>query len=89
MEPEGVVLPTPAIGQALSLSHRGEQLSVQELDPEPAVECLGKSVLPRGAWLDVRHGVAAAFCSAPEVVGNELRPVVAAGEHRPVQGRCW
>jgi hypothetical protein len=38
MGPEGVVLPAPAIGQAVSLSHRGEQLGVQELIPEPAVE---------------------------------------------------
>ncbi len=48
MWPEVVVLPAPAVGQALSLSHRGEQeqLSVEELIPEPAVERLGKAVLP-------------------------------------------
>jgi hypothetical protein len=38
MWPEGVVLPAPAVGQALSHSHRGKQFSVEELIPEPAVE---------------------------------------------------
>jgi len=47
VRPEGVVLPAPAIGQALGLIHRGEQLGVEELVPEPAVERLGKTVLPR------------------------------------------
>ena len=47
MGPEGVVLPGPAIGQALGLSHRGEQLGVEEFIPEPAVERLGIAVLPR------------------------------------------
>ena len=45
MGPEGVVLPAPAIGQALGLSHRGEQLGVEEFVPEPAVERLGIAVL--------------------------------------------
>ena len=38
MEPEGVGLLAPAVGEALSLSHRGEQLGVQEFVPEAAVE---------------------------------------------------
>ena len=38
MVPEGVVLPAPAIGQALALSHRGKQFGVEELVCEPAVE---------------------------------------------------
>jgi hypothetical protein len=38
MGPEGVVLPAPAVGQAMSLSHRDEQLGVQEFIPEPTVE---------------------------------------------------
>jgi len=42
-----VVLPPPAISQGLGLVHGGEQLSVQELIPEPAVERLGKAVLPQ------------------------------------------
>ena len=31
MEPGGVVLTTPAVGQIMNLSHRGEQLGVKEL----------------------------------------------------------
>ena len=65
MCPEGVVLPAPAIGQALGLSHRGEQLGVEEFIPEPAVERFSKAVLPRGAWLDVGGGCAAALAPAP------------------------
>ena len=37
MRPERVVLPAPAIGQDLSFWGCGEQLSVEELIPEPAV----------------------------------------------------
>ena len=29
MRPDGVVLPVPAVGRALGLSHRGEQLGVR------------------------------------------------------------
>jgi len=47
MWPERVVLPAPAIGEELGLGSRGEQLSVEELVPEPPVERLGKAVLPR------------------------------------------
>ena len=82
MGPEGVVLPTPAVGQALSLSHRGKQPGVEELIPEPAVERLGKAVLPWGAWLDVGSGGAAAFAPTPQSVGDELGAVVAADECR-------
>jgi len=53
IRPEGVVLPAPAVCQALGLSHRGEQFSVEELIQEPAVERLSKAVLSRGAWPDV------------------------------------
>jgi len=38
MRPLVVVLPPPAISQSLGLGHGGEQLGVQELIPEPAVE---------------------------------------------------
>ena len=65
MRPEGVVLPAPAVGQALGFSHRDKQFSVEELIPEPAVERLGKAVLPRGAWLDVGGRHTAALAPAP------------------------
>jgi hypothetical protein len=37
VQPESVVLPTPTIGQELSLRSRCEQLGIEELIPEPAV----------------------------------------------------
>ena len=82
MRTEGVVLPAPTIGQALGLSHRGEQLGIEKLIPEPAVERFGKAVLPRRSWLDLGRSAAAALAPALERVGNELRPVVAADERR-------
>jgi hypothetical protein len=82
MGPEGVALPAPAVGQALGLSHRGEQLGVEEFVSEPAVERLCKAVLPRGSWLDIGGGGAAGLAPALEGVGNELGAVIAADERR-------
>jgi len=47
MGPEGVVLPSAVIGQGLGFCHGGEQLGIEEFIPEPAVERLGKAVLPQ------------------------------------------
>ena len=80
MSPEVVVLPAPAIGQALGFRHRGKKLGVEEFIPEPAVERLGKAVLPRGSWFDVGSAGAAALAPLPQSVGDEFRPVVAADE---------
>ena len=56
----------PAIGQNPDLRSCGEQLGVEELIPEAAVERLGKAVHPRGSWLDVgRRGGAAGLAPAP------------------------
>ena len=82
MAPEGVVLPAPAIGQALGLSHRGEQLGVEEFVPEPAVERLGIAVLLWRAWLDARGCGAAVLAPSSERVGNELGAVITADEPR-------
>lgn len=38
MGPEGVVLPAPAIGEGLRLCNGAEQLGIEELIAEPAVE---------------------------------------------------
>ena len=66
MRPERVVLPAPTIGQDLRLRSCGNQLGVEELIPEPAIERLGKAVLPRGSWLDVsRAGGAAGLTPVP------------------------
>ena len=82
MGPEGVVLPAPAVGQVLGLSHRGEQLGLEEFVSEPAVDRLDKSVLPRGSWLDLGGGGAAGLAPALEGVGNEHGAVIAADERR-------
>ena len=65
MRPEGVVLPAPPISQALCLCHRGAQLGVDELDPEPAVEQLCKAVLPLLPLLDMRRGGDAGLVPTP------------------------
>jgi len=66
MWPERVVLPAPAISQQLSLWSFGEQLSVDELITELAVERLSKAVLSWGSWLDVgRSGGAAGLAPVP------------------------
>ena len=80
MRPEGVVLPSPTIGQGLRLGHSRKQLRIQEFVPEPAIERLGKAVLPRGSWLDVGRCGGAGFSPAPEGMGDELGPVVAADQ---------
>ncbi len=73
MRPEGVVLPAPAVGQALGLRHRGKQLGVEEFIPEPAVERLGKAVLLRRSWFDVGSAGVAALAPFPESVGVAVR----------------
>jgi hypothetical protein len=67
----------PPIGQDLRLRGCAEQLSVEELIPESAVERLGKAVLPLGTWLDViRTGGGAGRIAVPLSLANEHRPVV-------------
>jgi len=80
MRPEGVVLSAPAVGQALGFRHRGKHLGVEEFIPEPAVERLGKAVLPRCSLLGAGCASAAALAPLPESVGDELRTVVSADE---------
>ena len=58
--------PAPTIGQALGLRHRGEQLSVEELIVEPAIERFRESVLPGGSWRDIsRAGGGAGLTPVP------------------------
>ena len=63
MWPESVILPSPTIGQNLRLWGCGNQSSVEELIPEPAIERFRESVLPRGSWRDVRRAGGGASCS--------------------------
>ena len=73
MGPECVVLPAPAVGQALGFRHRDEQLGIQEFISEPSVERLGNAVLPRRSRFDVGGAGAAALAPFPEGVSDELR----------------
>ena len=81
VRPERVVLPAPTIGQDLRLRSCGNQLGVEELIPEPAIERFRESVLPGGSRGDVgRAGGGAGLTPVPEGLGDELRPVDAADE---------
>ena len=83
VRPERVVLPAPTIGQDLRLRSCGNQLGVEELIPEPAIERFRESVLPGGSRGDVgRAGGGAGLTPVPEGLGDELRPVVAADVRR-------
>jgi len=53
MVAELVLLPAQAVGQTLRFSHHGEEHGIEELILESAVEGFSKTVLPRGACLDV------------------------------------
>jgi hypothetical protein len=66
VRPDCVVLPAPAIGQDLRLWSCGEQLGVEELIPEAAVEGFRESVLPWGSRRDVGcDGGGAGLASVP------------------------
>src|SRR3989442_13838357 len=58
--------------------HGKERLLVETLVPEAAVKALAHPVLPRLAGVNVGGGDARAAEPAPDPVGNEFRPVVAA-----------
>jgi len=78
---ESVALPAPAIGQDLRIWGCGEQLSVEELIPEPSVGGFRESVLPGRSRRDVgRAGGCAGLTPVPYSLGNELRTVVAPDE---------
>ena len=64
--PKGVELPSPAIGEELSLGCCGEKLGVEELISESSIERFRKAVLPRGSRLDVgRAGGVAGIAPVP------------------------
>jgi hypothetical protein len=66
MWPERVVLQAPAISQELSLGSHGEQLGVEELIPEAAIERFRESVLPGRSRRDLgRAGGCAGLAPVP------------------------
>jgi hypothetical protein len=82
MLPECVVLPASAISQELALGSRGDQLDVEEPNPDAPVERLCKVVLPRRYGLDVGRTVGAGLAPVPSGLLNELRAVIAADDRR-------
>ena len=79
----GVVLAPPQGHDSLCLSLAKEQLRVQALVAELAVETLAIAILPGTAWFDVARIDALRLQSALDRVGCELRTVVAAQVLRP------
>ena len=66
MRHDSVVLKAQAIRQDLRLRSCSEQLAIEELVSEAAIERLGKAVLPRGSWRDIsRAGGGAGLAPVP------------------------
>jgi hypothetical protein len=49
MRPDGVVMPAPALDGDLRLAKSVEDLAVEQLVPEPSIEALDVTILPRAA----------------------------------------
>ncbi len=76
-----VAVLAPALNVDLCFSERVKELPVQQFVPEPGgVEALDITVLPRAAPLDKGGFRADRLDPGPDVLRNELRPVVAAHE---------
>jgi len=71
-----VVVPSPLLDQDRGFFQRIEDLRIQQLVPELAVERLAVAVLPRTAGLDEQRGHVQPFEPVPDRMGTELRPVV-------------
>ena len=50
---QGVVVPPPALDHDLCLLERIEDLTIEQLIPEPGIEALDEAVLPRTARSDL------------------------------------
>jgi hypothetical protein len=66
----------PAFGQHTQFLHRVEDLSIQKLITQLAVETLAEAVLSRGAGFDIQRF--RSCCGQPfaQVFGHELRAVI-------------
>ena len=86
VRPLGVVVFSPGFDYDLSLSHRVEQFTVQQLVREPGVEALHIAVLPTAAQFD-KGGLRTDCCDPiTNRPGNELGAIVAAHKcRRPSQ----
>ena len=72
---DGIVMPTPALDDDLSLAERIEYLTVQQLVSEPGIEALDVTILPRTSRRDVRRLRADRRDPHLHGLGYELRPV--------------
>src|SRR5271156_907952 len=72
----GVVFHPPPLRQNLCLLQRIEDFAVQELISQLSVETFTVPVLPRTPRLDVQRLGAHFPQPLPQLLGNELRPIV-------------
>ena len=82
VRPLGVVVLSPAFDDDLGFSQRIEDFSVQQLISEPGVEALDVSVLPGASRFDEGGLRADSLDPGPNVLGNELGPIVASDKRR-------
>ena len=76
MRPDGVVMPTPSLDQHLSFLERVEDLAVEQLVSELAIEGLIEAVLPRAAGLDKEGLDLDPGKPGSNDLGRELRAIV-------------
>ena len=91
--PVGVVVDAPVLDDDLGLEEGVEQLAVEELVAEAAVEALDPGVLPRAARVDEDRVGAVEPAPVGDGMGDELGPVIEPQVRRgaalggdPVQG---
>ena len=78
MRPELVVMPPPSFDEHFSLLQCVEDLSIQQLIPELAVEALVVAVLPRAPGFDEERLHIDPAEPFTDHLGGELGPVVGA-----------
>lgn len=76
MRADGVVVPPPLFDDDLGFSQRVEDLTVEQLVSELAVEAFIVAVLPRAAWFDEERADAQPGEPFAKRRGDELRAVV-------------
>jgi len=76
VRPDRVVVASPPLDDDLRLLERVEDLAVEQLVPELAIEAFVVAVLPRAARLDVKRLHAYALQPLPQGNRDELRAVV-------------
>jgi hypothetical protein len=78
VRPTVVIVDSPLVENAPRLRQAQEQFSVEQLVAESSVEALHVAVLPRACLLDGERADTCPRQPLPDLLGNELGPVVAA-----------